>query len=107
MKLAYISSQIENISTETLVYFTSSYSKVLKTLKKLDSASNGTISKLLESEQFTGKASEIAELLSPVGFDCDRIILVGMGNKKNNTADCFRNACGYLSKYKASPRQVQ
>ncbi len=101
MKLSYISSKIENISTETLVFFTSGYSKVLnKDLKNLDSATNGAITKLLEAEQFSGKASEMAEFLSPAGLDFDRIILVGLGDKKSITADCFRNACGNLSKFK-------
>ncbi len=101
MKINYMFDAIENITGDAIVYFTPAFSKITdKTLKLIDAASGGALTDQLEAEDFSGKAGEFIDFYNLDGFNAKKVLIVGMGDKKKVTPDCFRNACGTLARHK-------
>lgn len=53
--------------------------------KDLDKKSDGTLSKLADTQRFKGKKGDVLTLITPAGFSFDRLILVGLGDVKELT----------------------
>jgi len=99
MKIDFGYGRPSECSTTALVMFTTGYDKLSdKRLMELDHASNGTLSGLLESGEFTGAVGERAVLTKPAGYQADRVILAGLGDKKAVKPDSYRCAAGWLSR---------
>ena len=102
MLLKYSAVPLQEITTDTLVIFTPEIDKVSgKTLKSLDSASSGAVSSLIASEEFTGKNEESAVIHQPQDFKAKKVILLGLGSRKDINADSFRKASGTASRLRS------
>ncbi|NOY89250.1 MAG: leucyl aminopeptidase [FCB group bacterium] len=102
MFFKYSSGKINELKADSLVFFVLQMEKITdKKLKELDDASHGTLSTLIDSQEFTGKKNEISTIYNPEGYNVERVILVGLGEKKNLQADSFRQAAGVVSRYKS------
>lgn len=102
MKRNYISGNINELSVDSIVWFVSEFKNLTdKNLKALDTCTNGALQHIVETEEFSGKNGETAVLLKPDCFKSQKIILLGVGDKKNLTHDSFRKACGILSRKKS------
>ncbi len=100
MKLMYITDPLNEIAVDSLVIFLSEYDSIsAKVLKELDAATRGAISTLLAPEEFTGREKQVTSILQPEGFAAKRVILVGVGSKKDVAPDAYRRAAGYLSRF--------
>ena len=101
MKILYSTNPPHECATTALVMFVTSYDKLEdKRLKQLDSATDGIISTLLESGEFTGSSGEMVSINKPDGYASSRVILAGLGDKKTCTPDSYRQMAGLLSRYK-------
>ncbi len=99
MNLKFVAGAPEDIAVDTLVLFAFAYDTIReKNLRQLNSITDGALDTLLASGEFTGKAGQHVSLYSPAGFAAGRILLVGMGDKKSVSADCFRKAIGAISR---------
>lgn len=101
MKLDCTSGNISEDKADAAVIFVSAYQKISDSrLKQIDRASSGAVTTLLDTEEFTGKMGEVAQLLHPDGFRVARIILVGLGDKRSLTPESYRKAAGTVSRFK-------
>lgn len=99
MKFSFAFGKPEELAGDTLVLFATEFETIKDPLlKKLDSVCRGALTTLHASNEFSGKSGEIADLLKPTGFRCQRVILAGLGKKP--TAESFRIAVGNASHVK-------
>jgi len=102
MKLTFAKNTLAAAEVDAAVYFIDSFERVAdKELKALDTATNGAVTKILETGEFGGKAGQLAVLYRPEGYRAGRVILAGLGQGKKPEADAFRRAMGDLSRFKA------
>lgn len=102
MKVTFASNSFEKLKSPVAVCFATGDKKPnTALLRQIDKATNGALSLMYKSGEFSGSVGETASLTSPSGFQCDRILVVGIGDKKALDADCFRRAIGILSRNKA------
>ncbi len=100
MKLQYLAEQPQAIIADSLVLFIPEYSRITdKVLKEIDSATDGAVSTLLDSEEFTGEEKQVSVIMHPSGYQVKRIILAGLGDKKKVDVDSYRRAAGRLSQF--------
>ncbi|MFQ5454360.1 MAG: M17 family peptidase N-terminal domain-containing protein, partial [Candidatus Zixiibacteriota bacterium] len=101
MLLKYSAESIDTITADSLVFFIPQLENISdKNLKQLDKFSSGAVTTLIESKEFTGKNCEMATIYKPENYKAKRIILLGLGDKKELNADSFRKAAGVISRYK-------
>jgi leucyl aminopeptidase len=102
MKIKYATDQPVDCTSGALVMFVTCFERLNdQRLKELDRADGGTISAMLNSGEFTGRVGERAVLTRPAGYQAERVILVGLGDKKTVTPDSYRRATGWLSRQRA------
>jgi leucyl aminopeptidase len=80
--------------TDCLVLFCSDESKLSGDLKELDRKLNSAISAARKDKRFEGKANQTLLLNSRGFLNCDNILLAGIGDKKEVTAEKLRQAVG-------------
>ncbi|PWE17844.1 leucyl aminopeptidase [Marinicauda salina] len=66
--------------------------------RSLDSDSGGALSRALQASRFKGEAAEVLELAAPSGVDADRIILFGLGEKKDAHGNVIEKAAAAVTK---------
>ncbi|MFO0705294.1 MAG: leucyl aminopeptidase [Nitrospira sp.] len=64
----------------------------------VDKAMGGVLRELLDSKEFEGKANELALVHTQGKLPAKRVLLVGLGKKKDVTIDHCRQAMGYVAK---------
>ncbi|MFH2035263.1 MAG: leucyl aminopeptidase [Candidatus Zixiibacteriota bacterium] len=91
----------DNIAVATdssfILFCNPSALKKNKLIKKLDSLSDGLISRLYESAEFGGKINENVVLYNYPGLSCGKLILAGLGDKSLDGYDQYRQTMGTLS----------
>lgn len=99
MKLQVVAAAPRDVAADTLIVLTPTLERISdKLLQALDTASGGTLSAMLKSEEFTGKSGESLTLFRPDGFACGRVIVVGLGGSSSIDSDSFRRAMGTVSR---------
>lgn len=105
MKLEFTTGPVSSLTDDTVIAFTTEIKDIRdKFLKEVDAASGGGLSRLVGNEEFTGKVGEIASFVGPKDFGSGRLLLLGVGDRKNLSADCFRRAMGEVSRYRGLSR---
>lgn len=100
MVLKYLAARLSQITAATTVYFVPQFDKITdRELKGLDTAVSGAVSHLRESSEFSGKSGEMTTLFNPAGYKTRKVILVGLGARKELNADSFRKAAGSVSRF--------
>lgn len=64
------------------------------TLKDIDAKAGGAISKALKSNHFKGKIGNILEVAAPPALECNRLILVGLGERRKGKESHFQDIGG-------------
>lgn len=82
MKYAIKGGSIAKLNTDCLVVPVWSKGTQSEEVKVIDNASKNAISKLLKSGDFSGKLGDTSLLYSPSGVTAQRILLVGVGERK-------------------------
>ncbi len=101
MKINYSTNPSHECATTALVMFVTSYDKLQdERLKQLDKATDGIITTLLESGEFTGSSGEMVCINKPDAYASGRVILAGLGDKKTCSAESYRQMAGLLARYK-------
>lgn len=101
MKMKFSAGPLNDYKGGSIVCFVSRFDRVSDPkLRELDEVTLGAVSTLLKSEEFTGKEGELATLYNPGGFEADRVVLVGLGDKKKVNSDSYRKAAGVASRCK-------
>ncbi len=99
MRITYTAENIQQLAVDSLVLFVPAYKRIEgNLLKLLDGATGGSIATLLTSGEFKGAEKETATLLRPRGFKTQRVILAGLGERRDLDADSFRRAAGAVSR---------
>jgi len=62
-------------------------------IRKFDSENNGLVKHLLSSDDFTAENAQTLLLHGLPGALCTRVLLVGLGSRKNADASSWRSAC--------------
>ena len=60
--------------------------------KALDTASGGAVMRAIKASRFEGKAEQTLEITAPNGVDADRIVLFGLGEKKDAEGSVIEKA---------------
>ncbi len=68
------------------------------TLSELDMKLNGALSKLMASNELSGKCADITELIAPAGLAADRLLVVGLGERPQMGQGNAYRACGAAAK---------
>ena len=66
--------------------------------KALDAASGGAVTKAMKASRFTGGAGDLLEIAAPGGVNAEKIVLFGLGKKKDLTANGVEKAVAGLVK---------
>lgn len=99
MKLITGSADFKEIKADSLVKFCfEDGHKNDNNLKALDKILGGTIKKLYTSGEFSGKLNQTLVLYTSAWLPAERIILVGLGEKKKVKNDNYRQAAGTVSR---------
>jgi leucyl aminopeptidase len=92
-------SEFFKIENETVVKFCKPNSiKSDPIVKKLDSMTGGAVGRLYDSEEFGGKIKQTAVFYNVTGMNVSKIILAGIGEKKLEGRDHYRQSGGVLSR---------
>ena len=95
MKIRLVSSPPEQIKADAVVFFLSEASEGSSPPRAdLEAATNGLVSELYASGEFSGKLFETALLHRPTGFEAQRLLLVGAGPHAELTSSRLRQAAG-------------
>ncbi|UCD16608.1 MAG: leucyl aminopeptidase [Candidatus Zixiibacteriota bacterium] len=70
-------------------------------LKELDKKLEGTIRRIFDSGEFGGKSNQSVVIHLPEAIPADRLILTGLGRKKEIDHDRYRQAAGTVSRLQA------
>ena len=101
MQFHYSYDKLGDLSDDAVICFTTEIKNVKGSyLKTLDAATDGGLSQLVSSKEFTGKDGETASFTRPVELATKRLLMVGLGDAKKLNADSFRKAMGKLSRYR-------
>lgn len=101
MNIRLTSSSTGEFRGETLIIPLAEFDKLSTPFhKQLDQSGNGALGILLRSMEFVGKEGEIAEILAPVGFGANRLLLVGTGDIRKRTPESFRRGFGIVSRHR-------
>lgn len=95
MKFQAIAEAPENISAGALIR--PCYKDKVESdpvLKSLDKETGGMLLRAVKSEEFIGKANQILAVYPSNKIKAEKIILTGIGEKKNSTPDSLRQAIG-------------
>jgi len=65
--------------------------------RKLNTENNDLIKNLYTSKDFQGRADQTLLLHAPAGTCCERVLLIGVGNRSNADADAWFKACSAAS----------
>jgi leucyl aminopeptidase len=99
MKFSCTLDSAESLSVDTLIVLTPSYTGIRDSfLKQIDTAVSGALSDLCEREEFPGKEGTSVSFYKPQGFACARIVMVGLGERRNINPDTYRKALGSVSR---------
>ena len=95
MKTRLASSPPEQIKADAVVFFLSEASEEAPPPgADLNPATDGLVSELYASGEFSGKLFETALLHRPAGFEAQRLLLVGGGPRGELTSSKLRQAAG-------------
>ncbi len=101
MKTTFAKDIPQSVKADALICFVAKFDKVTdKVLRSLDEATNGAVSKVLQTEEFSGKEGEMTTFYRPVGYRVGRVILLGLGEQDRVDADSFRRAMGRAGRYR-------
>jgi len=92
VKINLVTSKIENIKTDALVFFVLEKEKISKEISHIDNKLNGAISKLYKKGYFNGEEKEIHLLDTYEKIKADKIILAGLGKKEKFSRELLRRA---------------
>ncbi len=102
MKLSFASERPQTFAADSVVFFVNHFDRLTDPrLRELDKATGGAVTNLSESGEFTAKEGEVTTFFRPEGYRADRVIAVGLGEKKKVDADSYRRAAGLISRYKS------
>ena len=100
MNIELSKNTIQSAPVETVIYLVAQYETIRdKEVKALDSATNGAVTKILETDEFSGKEGQLATFYRPDGYDAGRVVLAGLGDEKKINADTFRRTLGRIARY--------
>jgi len=106
MKITSAVEKLGNMKTPALVKFC--YQRDYRrdpALRELDRSVNGALDRIFRAGEFSGKLNQTAVLYPAHGPE--RLILAGVGPKKDATDDRFRQAAGTLSVLTAAKKSVE
>ncbi len=90
------------LNADTLVYFCYEGDKPSGALlKALDSDTDGAVSSVYESGEFSGESNTSALFRAPAGWGVRNVLLAGVGKRAGNKPDDFRQAAGTISRHVA------
>ncbi|MEC4890921.1 MAG: leucyl aminopeptidase [Nitrospira sp.] len=101
MKIMRVETKIGRVTTEAaevLVLMHCEGEALSLDAASVDKALGGVLRDLLQSKEFEGKANELALIHAQKKVPAKRILLVGLGKKKDLGADQLRQAMGYAVK---------
>jgi len=102
MRISSAVSGLTNIKASSLVKFCTEKDFIKESwIRKLDNKLGGIIKKSYTDGEFEGELNQLLVVHSQSYLPSDRLILAGVGNKKNLDPDCFRQAAGTLSRIPA------
>ena len=82
MRYSYSNLLTADIAADSLVCFVTQFDKLnTRFLKKIDQATDGMVTALLKSAEFSGKEGESALFYDVDGFQSRRTILLGLGER--------------------------
>ncbi len=99
MNFKYFSGRLPDVEVETLIIFVPQFEKITRReLKELDTASAGAVTTLLRSGEFSGQEGQAAVVMHPLDYKARRVLLAGLGNRKEVDHDAVRRAAGRISR---------
>ncbi len=99
MKFTTVSTPLHRIKTDMLVIPIFRGEKIKGgPFRRFDDEIGGVISEAIASEGFTGKARESFVIFAPPGAKARRVVLAGLGKKKELSAEKIRMAAGAAGK---------
>lgn len=67
--------------------------------KALDDASGGTLTRAIKASRFTGDAGQVLEIAAPSGLKAARVVLYGLGAKKQVSGNVYEKAVAAAVKH--------
>ncbi len=98
VKVSAKKAELETVKTDMLIVGVFEGQKTNKLCKQLDRKLNGAIKKIINLGDFTGKLFSKAVIYTDRKIASERIMLVGLGEKKNATLDILRKVCCFAAK---------
>ena len=99
MKIIITSEKLEKIKSDALAVFLFEGEKPSGELQKLDYTISGTITEAIKLGDFKGKLYEVASLYTHGRANSKRVLVVGLGKKKDFEPVFARNAAGSAARY--------
>ena len=98
MKITQSRERLEKIHADALAVFLFEGEKPTDVVEKLDKATSGAISEIIKIGDFRGKLYETTSIYTHGKVATTRILLVGLGKKRNFDSRLARNTAGAVAK---------
>lgn len=98
MKVKAIAKKLNTVKTKALVLAFFEKEKIEGSISQIDKKINNELSHLFKSKEFTGEAGSMKIISTHRRTPQEKIILLGLGDKKEFTRDKLRRASGNLAK---------
>lgn len=98
MKITQSSEKLERVRVDALAVFLFEGEKPTDVVEKLDKAASGAISETIKLGDFRGKLYETTSIYTHSKVSATRILLVGLGKKRNFDSRLARNTAGAAAK---------
>ena len=99
MKISTTDEKLEKIKSDALAVFLFEGEKPSGQLQKLDYTISGTMAEAMKLGDFKGKLYEVASLYTHGKINSKRVLVVGLGKKKDFEPVFARNAAGVAARY--------
>jgi leucyl aminopeptidase len=90
------------VSADWLIVCTWEGDALPRSTADVDAATGGVIARLIESRDITGKAGELVPVLAPSGLEAQRLLVVGLGNKKDASRATLHDAAASAARFVTS-----
>jgi leucyl aminopeptidase len=93
MQFSLTTEAVTSIQADAVVVGCYSDSALQAAAKEIDEATNGALTKLIESKDITGKPGSLTTVLAPAGISATQVVVVGLGDREElDRGGAFRAA---------------
>lgn len=99
MKITATDAKVTDIEVDAVVVGVDSQGRLTAEAQQVDAAAEGLVTRLVQSEEISGKAGKLTALLAPRGVRAGQVVVIGLGDRERfGRGEAFRAAAAAAKK---------